>query len=129
HMRLPPRRPIHPRQLLVLLLLHAPQQRLGIRIALLLLLLFARLRLRLLLRRLRGVAALVAAAVFLLHGAAALGDLEVALGRGVGWAELERVGVVADGVVVRVRGQRGVAAVEERVGAQRRVLHRRAEGR
>ncbi len=47
--------------------------------------------------------------------------------RGVGWAELERVGVVADGVVVRLRGERGVAAVEERVGAQGWILHRRGE--
>src|SRR5437764_7921262 len=81
NMRLPPRWPVHPLQLLVLLLLHGAQQRLAVRIALRLLLLLARFRLRLLLRRLHGVSALVAAAALFLHGAAELGDLQVALGR------------------------------------------------
>src|SRR5205807_2533185 len=37
--------------------------------------------------------------------------------------QLERVAVVADGVVVRVRGERGVAAVVEGVGAKRGIAH------
>src|SRR5262245_58308403 len=99
HVRLPLPRLVHSLQFLVLLLLHGAQQRLGVRVALRLLFLLLLVRFGFLLRLGRAATAVAAAAVALLHGAPALGDLEITLGRGVGGAELERVGVVADGVV------------------------------
>src|SRR5436853_6478189 len=98
HVRLPPHRLVHPRQLLLLLLLHAAQERLGVGIGLAPLL--ARLGLGLLLpRRLVASGARPAAPALLLHGPFLDGDLEVALRRGVAGTKLQRAGVIADGVV------------------------------
>src|SRR6185436_4745062 len=124
-----PRRPrLHPPQFLLFLLLHAAQQSLEVGLALGLAVAGGGGGLGLLLI-LGGFVLLAAFGAGAGGVAAGEGDLEVAFGAGVVGAELQRLDVVADCVVEGFRRQRAVAAVEERVRAERRVLHRLGERR
>jgi len=98
-------RPMHSRQLFLLLLLHRSKQRLHIRIVLRLLLSLLRCRLWFRLR-LRSVFLLrpVAGTLLLLHGLfAAESDLEIAFRRDVRRMQTQRLAVIADGVVEGIR--------------------------
>src|SRR3954451_5342996 len=108
-------RPTHPRPLFRLLLLDRAQQSVHIWIVLRLLLaalLWRRLRLLL---RLRAAILLrsTAAALLFLHGLlAAQGDVQIAFRVGVIRPNPQRVAVVADRIVERIRRKRAVAAIE-----------------
>src|SRR6266849_5760228 len=111
---LPPR-PMHARELLLLLLLHRSQERFDIRILFLLIVgsgvgvLFLRMRSRSLLRIARSAGTLL-----LLLASARQRDLEIALGRRIARPQPQDVGIVADSVIVCAGGERAVAAIEER---------------
>src|SRR3954453_5818236 len=122
----------HARQLLLLLLLHRAQQRVGIRLPLRLVrLLVARRRravglllLLLLLRRAVRVLLLPVTRQLLLLLFSAQRNLEVALRLRVARPHPQHLGVIADGRIERVRCQRAVAAIEERIRAQLRIGQR-----
>src|SRR5712692_5445253 len=117
-MHLLPLRPMHARQLLLLLLLHGSQERFDVCILFLLIVgsgvgvLFLGMRSRSLLRITRS-----AGTPLLLLVPAGQRDLEIAFGRRIIRPEPQNVGVVADGVIVCAGGERTVAAIEERIGA------------
>src|ERR1051325_11687915 len=89
-------RPVHSRQLLLLLLLYRPQQRVEVRLPFLLRLLAAGARLMLLRLRLRPAAALRRLLLLFLRALEDAGDLEVPLRRGVARAEIQRLDAGAD---------------------------------
>src|SRR3954451_9116446 len=109
------RRPMHPRQLFLLLLLYRAQQSVHVWIVLRLLLaalLWRRLRLLLRLRAAILLRSAAAALLFLHRLLATQGDLQIAFRAGVIRPNPQRVAVVVDRVVERIRRKRAVAAIE-----------------